>query len=142
MAQRRRLGFWRSEREPSLQTDTGGAMTEALAKEKQSTEGTAKIVYVLYLVSIIFGVTGLIGVVIAYVNRGEASPWLQSHYQFQIRTFWIGLVYLLVGGVLTSVFIGYLVLLFWLVWLIVRCVKGIKYLDKREAYPEPVGWMF
>ena len=117
-------------------------MTEALAKEKQSTEGTAKIVYVLYLVSIIFGVTGLIGVAIAYVNRGEAPPWLQSHYQFQIRTFWIGLVYLLVGGVLTSVLIGYLVLLFWLVWLIVRCVRGIKYRDKRQAYPDPVGWMF
>jgi len=117
-------------------------MNEAIAQENPATEGTAKIVYILYLVGIIFGITGIIGVVMAYLNRGEAPEWLQSHYQYQIRTFWIGALYILIGAILTPVVIGYLVLLFWVVWLIFRCVKGMKSLDQKEAHPNPTGWMF
>lgn len=107
-----------------------------------SGEGIAKIIYVLYLVAIIFGITGLIGVVMAYVYRSDAPAWLGSHYQFQIRTFWIGLLYFLAGLMLTFVLIGYLVLLFWVIWVIIRCIKGIKALDQKEAPPNPQGWMF
>ena len=117
-------------------------MNEAVAQEKPTTEGSAKIVYILYLVGIIFGITGIIGVVMAYINRTDAPEWLQSHYQFQIRTFWIGALYMLIGVILTFVIVGYLVLLFWVVWLIVRCVKGMKSLDQKEAHPNPTGWMF
>jgi len=117
-------------------------MSEAIAQEKPTTEGTAKIVYILYLVGIVFGPTGIVGVVMAYINRSDAPDWLKSHYQFQIRTFWIGALYLLVGIILALVIIGYLVLLFWAVWLIVRCVKGMKSLDQKEAHPNPTGWMF
>ena len=117
-------------------------MNEAVAQEKLTTEGTAKIVYILYLVGIIFGIAGIIGVVMAYFNRSDAPDWLKSHYQFQIRTFWIGALYMLIGIILTFVLIGYLVLLFWVVWLIVRCVKGMKSLGQKEEHPNPTGWMF
>lgn len=109
---------------------------------KPATEGTAKLVYIMYLLSILFGITSIVGLIIAYVNRDDAPPWLQSHYQFQIRTFWIGLLYLLIGFMLYQVIIGFFILLFWLVWLIVRCAKGMKSLDHREAYPNPAGWFF
>ncbi len=117
-------------------------MNEAVIKEKAATEGTAKIIYILYLVGIVFGVTGIIGVVMAYINRSEAPEWLSSHYTFQIRTFWIGALYMLIGILLSFVLVGYLVLLFWVVWLIVRCVKGMKSLDQKEAHPNPAGWLF
>ncbi len=117
-------------------------MNETVAQEKPTTEGTAKIVYMLYLIGIIFGATGIIGVVMAYINRGDAPEWLRTHYQFQIRTFWIGALYILIGAILMFVLIGYLVLLFWMVWLIVRCVKGMKSLEQKEAHPNPTGWMF
>ena len=78
----------------------------------------------------------------AYVNRNDAPDWLKSHYQFQIRTFWIGALYLFIGVLLSQFIIGLLILLFWLLWLIVRCARGIKYLDRREAHPDPTGWMF
>lgn len=107
-----------------------------------STESTAKIVYILYLIGIAFGLTAIVGLVMAYVNRGEAPDWLASHYQFQIRTFWIGLLYLVVGALLATILIGYLILLFWVVWLIVRCAQGMKYLDARQPHPNPTGWMF
>lgn len=117
-------------------------MNEGLGQEKSSTEDTAKIVYFLYLASVIFGITGVIGVVMAYINRSDAPPWLESHYQFQIRTFWIGVLMMLVGFVLTFVLVGFLVFLFWVVWLIVRCVKGMKLLEQKQAHPNPTAWMF
>jgi len=117
-------------------------MGEEVVQDKPTTEGTAKIVYIFYLVGIIFGITGIIGVVMAYVNRSDTPDWLKSHYQFQIRTFWIGGLYMLIGVILAFVVIGYLILLFWVVWLIVRSIKGMKSLDQKEAHPNPTGWMF
>jgi uncharacterized membrane protein len=105
-------------------------------------DSTAKIVYILYLVSIAVGVTSLIGVIMAYLNVGEAPEPLRSHYRFQIRTFWIGLLYSAIGFVLLFVAVGAVVLLFVAVWLIVRCVKGLKYLDRGEAYPNAASWLW
>lgn len=107
-----------------------------------TTKGTAQIVYILYLVGLVIGVTGIIGVVMAYLNRNDAPDWLKTHYQFQIRTFWIGLLYLFIGALLSVILIGYLVLIFWVVWLVVRCVKGLQYLQRNEAHPNPTGWLF
>ncbi len=108
----------------------------------ETTEFWAKAAYILYLVSLIFGITGLVALVIAYVNRNDSPAWLQTHYQFQIRTFWIGMLYVLIGLLLMIVLVGYLVLLLAVVWLVVRCIKGLKYLGRRQAYPDPTGWWF
>jgi len=97
----------------------------------------AKIIYILYLVGIFIALTGLVGMIMAYVNRSGAPRWLQSHYRFQIRTFWIGLLYLLVGAVLTGIGVGWLIILGWLIWLVVRCAEGLRYLDRGEAHPNP-----
>jgi uncharacterized membrane protein len=43
---------------------------------------------------------------------------------------------------LSKVVFGLFIILFWLLWLIVSCVKGMKYLDRQSAYPDPQGWMF
>lgn len=102
----------------------------------------AKLVYALYLVGLVFGITGIIGVVIAYVHRDEAPDWLREHFRFQIRTFWIGALYLFVGVLLLVVLIGYLVILFWCVWLIIRCVKGMKALDEQRAPDDIEAWGF
>ncbi|MBD3756135.1 MAG: hypothetical protein IE937_10950 [Gammaproteobacteria bacterium] len=100
------------------------------------------IIYVLYLLNLIVPITSLVGVVMAYINRGDAVTFLQTHYRFQIRTFWIGLLYGIVGALLTAILIGWLILIFTLVWFIVRCVIGIKYLNKHQAVPDPGSWMF
>ena len=49
--------------------------------------GQAKIIYILSLAGFIVGITPLIGIVMAYMNRGEGPDWIKSHYQWQIRTF-------------------------------------------------------
>ena len=102
----------------------------------------AKLVYALYLVGLVFGVTGIVGVVIAYLHKDEVPEWLQDHFRFQIRTFWIGGLYLILGLMLMVVLVGYLVILFWTVWLIIRCVKGMKALDEGRAPDDVSGWGF
>lgn len=104
--------------------------------------GMVTVVYILYLVGLALGVTHLIAVIMAYVNRGGAPDWAQSHYQLQIRTFWIGLLYGVVGFVLVFVIIGWLLLLFTAVWLIVRCVKGLKFASALQPYPNPTTWLW
>lgn len=117
-------------------------MNEIKKRVKPTAEETAKIVYILYLIGIVFGITSIIGVIMAYIYRSDAPDWLRSHYQFQIRTFWIGVVYILSGIILALVFVGYLMILFWVFWLIVRCVKGMKSVSQQEAHPNPTGWIF
>jgi uncharacterized membrane protein len=116
-------------------------MTDINAEPVVNTS-TAKLVYILYLAGLIFGITGVIGVVLAYVNKSDAPEWLQSHYRFQIRTFWMGLVYMIVGGILLLVLVGWLVYLFWIIWLIVRCVKGLKFLEQQQPVQNEDSWMF
>ncbi len=102
----------------------------------------ALIVYVLYCVGYVTGVTALIGVIIAHVKVDEADPVLRSHYQFQIRTFWIGLLYLVAGAVLSMIVIGFAVILWWFIWSLVRIIKGILALNERKPITHPTSWWF
>lgn len=117
-------------------------MKDLTDTDLMSTEGSAKIIYILYLLSLIFGLTSVIGVVMAYINQDDAPDWLKTHYRFQIRTFWISLLLGAVGVILSFVLIGYLLLLFLVFWLIIRCIKGLKSLERREAHPDPTSWLF
>jgi uncharacterized membrane protein len=100
------------------------------------------IIYVLYLFTFLVGVSALIGVVMAYVNKGTAPEWAETHYRYQIRTFWISLLYLLVGGLLVIAAVGFVVLLFWAVWFVVRCVKGLKQVQLGAPMPNPGTWLW
>jgi uncharacterized membrane protein len=57
-----------------------------------SNYGLVLTVYILYLVGFLTGITVLVGVVIAYLQRDNTDRISQSHFQFQIVTFWIGLL--------------------------------------------------
>ncbi|PCI21811.1 MAG: hypothetical protein COB62_02535 [Piscirickettsiaceae bacterium] len=113
-----------------------------LKSELEANAGNAKIVYFLYLASLVFGITSLIGVIMAYMNQDDAAPWLRTHYTYQIRTFWIAIVYLIVAFVLVSAIIGYLLFPVIVVWMVIRCIKGMKSLDKKEAVPNLERWGF
>ncbi len=119
--------------EANIVSETGGDAAEGR---------TANLIYILYLLSLIFGITSLVGLVMAYINKGDAPEWVQSHYRFQIRTFWIGLLYLAIGSLLTLIYIGWLLVLLWYVRLIVRCARGMRRLSRAEAHPNPRGWLF
>jgi uncharacterized membrane protein len=95
---------------------------------------TAKLVYILFLLGLIpaFGLfTSVVGVVIAYIHRDKTEDWIQSHYKYQISTFWLSLIFSVIGWLFTTIVIGYFILLIWLFWLIIRCAKGMKNLDQK-----------
>lgn len=100
------------------------------------------IISLLYLSSFILGVTALIGVILAFVWKGEPhEDWEATHYQYLINTFWIGLVGTIVGIVTMIVLVGFLVLLATMALCIVRSVLSLIKAQKREAMPNP-GTLF
>lgn len=134
------LIFILSKRPFSMNTPTEIPHTTPHPKNSNTT--LPMIIYALYLMAFIAPFTALIAVIMAYINRSDATNFLQSHYQFQIRTFWIGLLYLIVGSLLTIILIGWIILLFCAIWLIIRSVKGFKYLNNQHPIPHPTSWMF
>ena len=61
---------------------------------------TVNIVYILYLVGFVTGITALIGVILAYVNRDDASELGRAHFNYQIKIFWRGVILLVAAMVL------------------------------------------
>ena len=111
-------------------------------RHENSARQIALVVYVLYLANLVLALSGIVGVVLAYIYRGDAPAWLESHFRFQIRTFWIGLLYTAICIVLLFVVVGYFLALLVFLWLIVRCAKGLRYLSRGEPHPDPTTWLF
>jgi len=118
--------------------------------------GLAFIIYGLYLLGLINGLTIIVGLVVAYANRDGAGQRVRSHYIFQIRTFWTAIGWWIIGGALVMfgvplslvfvgipmVMLGGLIFAVGHVWFGVRCLAGLVYLARDEAYPRPRSWLF
>ncbi|MCJ9429229.1 hypothetical protein K6118_09040 [Kordiimonas sp. A6E486] len=92
------------------------------------------LVYILYLIGFATGISAFAGVVIAHTKQEGATPPWDSHYRYLIRTFWLGLVQLAIGVVMTMVFVGIVIIFWWAFWTGVRCVKGLL----RTLDDEPI----
>lgn len=103
---------------------------------------SAFLIYILYLAGLLIPIVPIIGVVLAYMYRKDMTGWLESHNVFQIRTFWIALLFGLVAMALTFVFIGWILYVALVIWLIVRCVKGLQAIGRREPIQDPNTWLF
>jgi len=100
-----------------------------------------KVIYVLYLVGFVIGISALIGIVMAYINRGKAGGWVETHYTWLIRTFWIALLGAFVSLLLSVIAIGFLLGLAVAVWVIVRCIVGLQAVARGEPIRNPQSWM-
>ena len=107
-----------------------------------SNYGLVLTVYILYLVGFLTGITVLVGVVIAYLQRDRTDRVSQSHFQFQVTTFWIGLLYFFLGLLTLHFAVGAPILLWWVVWTIIRCVKELLALNMGEPIRNPNSWWF
>ncbi|GJL94885.1 MAG: hypothetical protein DHS20C05_12900 [Hyphococcus sp.] len=116
--------------------------SESSISTNPNERGNANLIYILYLAGLVVGITSIVGVVMAYMGKDEAPDWLKTHYRHQINIFWKMVLFSVVGIVLSLILIGVLVLLFALIWYIVRTVKGMQALSKGEPYPDPSGWGF
>jgi uncharacterized membrane protein len=85
------------------------------------------------------GWPSIIAVILNYVKRGETiGTWLESHFRWQIRTFWYGLLWVGLCGVLVVLTLGLGLLVVWLplalvtVWFVYRIVRGWMRLGARR----------
>ena len=110
---------------------------EAQVDEKLKNLRTIAIaVYALQSAGFFVGITWIVGVVINYVKKEDvAGSWLESHFRWQIRTFWFGLLWAVIGVPLCLVLVGWAVLFADSVWIIYRIVKG--WLNLSENRPMP-----
>jgi uncharacterized membrane protein len=88
----------------------------------------------------VFGLPSIVAVVINYVKRGEArGTFLESHFRWQIRTFWLGLLWCVIGGmfVITLVGIPVAMVIFLAagIWAIYRIARGwLALRDRKPMY--------
>ncbi|MEW8027551.1 MAG: hypothetical protein AB2792_19605 [Candidatus Thiodiazotropha sp.] len=94
------------------------------------------VVYALQALSFLFVITFPIALIINYVKRDDVrNSWLESHFRWQIRTFWFCILWMIIGYLTIIVLLGYLVLSANMLWLIYRIVKGwLRLSEGREMY--------
>ncbi len=101
------------------------------------------IIGLLFAASYFTGISWLIGVVLAYVWKGEPhQPWEETHYTYLIRTFWIGLAASVIGCITLIIGIGFLILAAVGIWSLVRTVLSLVNAQKRAAMPDPATLFF
>lgn len=94
----------------------------------------------LVVTAFLSGWPSIIGVILNYANRGAASgTWLESHFRWQIRTFWFALLWLALGGLafLTVLGIPVAFVLWGLtgLWVVYRIARGWLALLANKPVP-------
>ena len=108
----------------------------APAASADSTRTLTIVIYLLYLASLVNGITAIIGVALAYAKREDArgTPY-ESHFSNAIEMFWIFLVGMMVAVPLCFVLIGIPLVAALYIWVIFRTVKGlVRAIDGRPYY--------
>ncbi|ETD69335.1 molecular chaperone DnaJ [Pelistega indica] len=96
----------------------------------------AKLVYGIYIISMFTGLPMFVGVIIAYIRRGDALGTIyESHFSSQIKIFWYSMIALAVAFLTYIILIGWLVLLLWYIWFIYKVIIGLmRCLDEKPLY--------
>jgi uncharacterized membrane protein len=116
-----------------------------MSRSTTSLIGWAHAIYLLHALSLVTGVLGaativgafligwpsIIAVVLNYIKRGEvAGTWLESHFRWQIRTFWFGLLWVSLCALFVLLTLGIALIIVWLplglvsLWFIYRIARG------------------
>jgi len=128
----------------------------ATAEPRESLIKLTHVIYALHAFSLVTGIVGaatvvgafltgwpsIIAVILNYVERSEVrGTWLESHFRWQIRTFWFGLLWATLCGLFIVATLGIGLLIAWLplslvgLWFIYRIVRGwLRLMDHRPMY--------
>jgi uncharacterized membrane protein len=96
------------------------------AEEKLASLKTlTAVIYGLYALSLFSGVTAIVAIVLNYIKLEDVQgTWLESHFRWQIRTFWWAMLWTILGWITTIILVGWVVLGVAYVWVIYRIAKG------------------
>jgi uncharacterized membrane protein len=121
--------------------------------QEQSLIGWTQFIYGLHAFSLLTGIIGaatvvgafltgwpsIIAVILNYVKRGDVrGTWLESHFRWQIRTFWFGLLWISLCVLFIVFTLGIGILIAWFpillvgFWFIYRIVRGWMALNERR----------
>jgi len=129
-----------------------------LAKEPAPSEGMVTLAHVLYglhgfsalmgvlssafiVTAFLTGWPSIIAVIINYVKRGDArGTWLDSHFGWQLRTFWYAVIWVILAGLMILTVVGipfaWVLLVAVGLWVLYRIIRG--WIALAEARPMPV----
>ena len=115
-----------------------------------------KVIYALHTFSLLTGIIGtativgafltgwpsIIAVILNYVKRSEVrDTWLESHFRWQIRTFWFGLLWIVLCLAFILATFGIGILIAWIpmglvgLWFVYRIIRGwVAVSDGRPMY--------
>lgn len=97
-------------------------------------KGTATLVYALYALSFLLGITYIVGVIVAHLRKASAAgSYVQTHFSYQIRTFWWSFFWLFIGIATVAFIVGYFIIIANAIWIIYRIVKGWMRLSEKLA---------
>lgn len=103
-------------------------------QDEQSLKTMTMVVYALQAASFFIGISFIAALIINYIKQPEVEgTWLESHFRWQIRTFWFSVLWAMIGFVLSLVLIGYLVLPLVALWIIYRIARGWINLSQGRA---------
>ena len=111
-------------------------INETLAGDEQlqSARHVTNLVYILQAASLFVGFLLLAGIIINYVKKEDVvGTLMESHFRWQIRTFWFTLLWFMMGFPLTFIGVGYVVLSILWLWLLYRIIKGWLRLNDNKA---------
>ncbi|NLY26394.1 MAG: hypothetical protein GX049_02415 [Alcaligenaceae bacterium] len=116
-------------------------MTQAYPPEEGSGLSMRQLTHLIYglfalglLSGGFFGIATIAAVVLAYLKRSDAAGTVYAtHFDWVIRTFWWGALWLVLSGVATFVFIGWLTGVLAIIWIVYRVIKGWLALFGNQA---------
>ena len=116
-------------------------MTTSEAEKSVSDKSLTTIIYALYAVSLLFGVTCLIAIIMNYVKRDDVQgTWLESHFRWQIRTFWFALLWVTVAVLAGLTVVGlpfaWIVAVVAGLWVLYRIARGWLRLLSEKGMPQ------
>ncbi len=98
-----------------------------------SLKNIAMLVYGLQALSFLMGFTFLAAVILNYVKQENVrGTWLESHFRWQIRTFWFSVLWSIIGFASLILLVGYVILLADAIWVIYRIVTGWLRLNENK----------
>jgi uncharacterized membrane protein len=112
-------------------------MNTATDEQLASLKTLATVIYALYALSLFSGITAIVAIVLNYIKLDDAKgTWLESHFRWQIRTFWWSVVWFVLGALTWIILVGWVVLGVAGVWFIYRIAKG--WLNLNDGKPMPL----
>jgi uncharacterized membrane protein len=138
--------------------DLNAQQSPVAASDTKRLVNVTQIIYALHAFSLLTGVIGaatvigafltgwpsIIAVIVNYVKRSEVrGTWLESHFRWQIRTFWFGLLWVSLCMLFVVFTLGIGLLIAWIplgivaVWFIYRIARGWLALNDSRPMPLP-----